>query len=732
MTRRQRPHSSRSLVRALTVAVTAVSIPTLSMAQTEAARAPEDPNAPTQVGAERITGRPDREVTLDRDAEVTRGPMTLNADHATYDIVDDRVKAEGNVKMRRYNERYSGTDLDIKLDTGEGYINNPTYNLGPRARNAQGKAGRIDFASREEAVVQNGTYSTCEGPDPDWYLQSGTMNLDSSRDIGTASRSIVYFKGVPILGTPFITFPLSDQRKSGFLPPAIGTTSKGGIEVSTPYYLNIAPNRDLTLFPRIISRRGVQLGAQARYLGEDYSGQIRAEDLPSDRITGTNRYAYSITHAQKLAPGLTFGANLNGASDDNYPNDFQSSITNSSLRLLPRDLNLTYARPYWTAVARTTSYQVLQDPAAPITKPYSRLPQITVTGNRADYGGFDVSMVTDYTRFSQDQLVEGDRMVVNPRISYPIIAPGYFIRPSVSLNAASYNLQNTAPGQPTTITRTLPTLSVDSGLVFERDTSFLGRPATQTLEPRLFYVYTPYRNQNQIPLFDTALSDFSFAQLFSENRYIGYDRISDANQLTAAVVSRYLEEDGTERLRLALGQRFYFNQQLVTTGTAASENKSDILAAVSGQVTPTLQFDAGVQYSQSLHKTNAETYGVRWQPGPQRVLNLQRRRDVATALDLVDASAQWPLAARLYGVARVNYSMIEKKVSESLFGLEYKADCWVFRVVAQRTPTATNVATSSLFFQLELNGLSRLGSNPLTALRNNVPGYTPVNQPPLP
>jgi LPS-assembly protein len=732
MTRRQRPHSSASLIRALTVAVTAVSLPGLATAQNAPARAPEDPNAATQVGAERITGRPDREITLDRDAEVTRGPMTLNADHATYDIVDDRVQAEGNVKMRRYSERYTGTDLDIKLDTGEGYINNPTYNLGQSRRNAQGKASRIDFESRDEAVVHDGTYSTCEGPDPDWYLKAGTMNLDSSRDIGTASRSVVYFKGVPILGSPFITFPLSDERKSGFLPPAIGTTSKGGLEISTPYYLNIAPNRDLTLFPRVITRRGLQLGAQARYLGESYSGQIRAEDLPNDRQTGTNRYAYSINHAQRLVPGLSFGANLNGASDDNYPNDFQNSITNSGLRLLPRDLNLTYTQPYWTAVARTTTYQVLQDPIVPITKPYARLPQLSVNGSRFDYNGFDISTVADFTRFSQPQLIEGDRMVFNSRISYPIVAPGYFIRPSLALNAASYSLQNTAAGQPTSITRTLPTFSIDSGLVFERDASFLGRSATQTLEPRLFYVYTPYRNQSQIPLFDTALSNFSFAQLFSENRYIGYDRISDSNQVTAALVSRYLEEDGTERLRLALGQRFYFNQQLVTTGTAASENKSDILAAASGQVTPTLQLEAGVQYSQSLHKTNAETYGVRWQPGPQRVLNLQRRRDVATALDLLDASGQWPIAARLYGVARVNYSMLEKRISESLFGLEYKADCWVFRVVAQRTPTATNVATSSLFFQLELNGLSRLGSNPMTALRNNVPGYTPVNQPPLP
>jgi LPS-assembly protein len=729
MTRRQRFLPPGRLVRALTVALTAASLPLLAAAQASPKRPPEDPNAPTNLGAERMTGRPEREIILERDAEVTRGNTTLNADRASYDVVEDRVKASGNVRMRRFNDRYTADELDIKLDTGEGYLENPTYHL--ETRNAQGKADRIDFEGQDMAVVHDGTYSTCEGPDPDWYLSSRTINLDTSRDIGTASRAIVYFKGVPLLGSPYLTFPLSDARKSGFLPPAIGATNKGGLEISTPYYFNIAPNRDLTLYPRIISQRGVQLGVQARYLGESYSGQTRVEGLPNDRLTGTNRGALSLLHSQTLAPGLFFNANVNAASDDQYPNDFPSSITNSSQRLLLRDLSLMYARPYWTAIARTTNYQVLQDPVSPLPRPYDRLPQLSVTAARQDVGGFDLSLMSDFTRFYHPDLVRGDRSVINPRASYPIIAPGYFITPSVSVHATSYNLDNPASGQPATLTRTLPTFSVDSGLVFERETSFLGRPATQTLEPRLFYVYTPFKDQSQFPLFDTALAEFNFSQIFSENRYVGNDRISDANQLTAAVVSRFIEEDGVERMRVALGQRFYFNEQRVTNGGMAAENKSDLLAAASGQVTPTLALDAGVQYSQSLHKTNASSMGVRWTPAPQKVLNLQYRRDVLTSLDLVDFSSQWPIAKRLYGVGRVNYSLLEKRVSQSLVGLEYQADCWVFRVVAQRTPTATNVATSSLFFQLELNGLSKLGSNPMSALRNNVPGYTPVNQAPL-
>jgi len=725
MTRRQRYFRTRPAVRALTLAVLA-SLPALAAAQTKYQRPVEDPNAPTTLGAERLTGRPDREITLERDAEVTRGGTTLNADRAEYDIVDDRVKASGNVRLKRFKDRFTGDDANLKLDTGEGYIDNPTYHL--EMRNAQGKADRIDFESDDRSVVHNGTYSTCEAPDQDWYLSSRTINLDSGRDIGTAERAVLYFKGVPLLASPYMSFPLSDQRKTGFLPPTFGTSNRNGIEASTPYYINIAPNRDLTLYPRMISQRGLQLGAHARYLGDGYYGQTRVEGLMNDSQTGQSRGALTMLHSQRLAPSLSFNANVNMASDDQYPNDFPHSITNSRQRLLARDLSLNYAQPYWNLLARTSSYQVLQDPLAPIAMPYDRLPQISLNAARQELGGFDLSLKSDFTRFYHPTLVRGDRSVVNPRISYPILAPGYFVTPSLSLHATSYSLTNQAADQPTTLTRTLPTFSLDSGLVFERDASFLGRPATQTLEPRLFYTYTPYKDQSKFPIFDTALAEFSFAQIFSENRYVGNDRITDSNQLTAAVVSRFIEEDGVERLRVALGQRFYFNQQQVAGNTSNAENKSDLLAAMSGQVTPTLLLDAGIQYSQSQRKTNASSLGVRWLPGPQQVFNLQYKRDVPTAVDLLNVSTQWPITRRFYGVGRVNYSLEEKKVSESLFGVEYKADCWIFRVVAQRTPTATNVATSSLFFQLELNGLSSLGSNPYRALRNNIPGYNRLSE----
>ena len=735
---------------AATLAATVTVLPMVAHAQSQPkppkpAKPPraDESNLPANLQAEQMTGRPDREIIMERDVEITRGSTILRSDRATYKVVEDQIDASGNVRMNRYGDRYTGDEVQLKMDSGQGYVTNPTYRL--QTNNAQGKAERIDFASQEEAVITEGTYSTCEGPDPDWYLKARTRDLDTGRDIGTAKRTIVYFKGVPILGTPSMSFPLSDARKSGLLPPTFGTSSKGGFEIVVPYYFNIAPNRDLTVYPKIITKRGLQLGADARYLGQTYNGETKIEGLANDQQTKTNRYAVTSTHFQNLTPALSFGWDLNKASDDNYPSDFSHTITTSAQRLLLRNINATYVGNFWNTSIRSSNYQVLQDPAAPITRPYDRLPQISFNAARQDVAGFDWAVDAEATRFYHPNLQRGDRAVLNPKLSFPVIGPGYFFTPRVSAHATRYHLESQSidagaaagtPGsQPVTrssggdLTRVLPTFSLDSGLVFERESKLLGPAMTQTLEPRLFYVRTPYKDQSLFPNFDSAEADLSFAQLFSENRFIGNDRISDANQLTAAVTSRFIETSGAERLRMALGQRFYFSAPKVTLNPIANPSRSDLLASVSGQVTPTIGVDGNIQYSESAAQMVRANYGVRYQPAPRKVLNVQYRRDVPNKLEQAEFSTQWPFAQRWYGVARVNYSLTDKKIAEGLAGFEYKADCWVFRMVGQRTPTATNQTASSLFFQLELNGLTRLGSNPNDALRSGIPGYQSINQP---
>ncbi|MES2070346.1 MAG: LPS-assembly protein LptD [Pseudomonadota bacterium] len=699
-------------------------IPVVKLVRTNKAEdKASDKDAPTVIRAESIGGRPERFINFDNGLEMEKGGTTLKADRGTYRNLEDEVEASGNLRMQRFGDCYNGDAMRLQMDTGIGYIENPVYKL--VRNNAQGHAARIDFKSEEHSIISNGTYSTCEGLNPDWYLKADTLNLDTGLDSGIARKAVVYFKDVPILFAPSLSFPLSGARQSGFLPPTFGASSKGGIEFGLPYYYNIAPNRDLTIFPKLIARRGLQVGLEGRYLGETYSGETSVEGLLNDQQTKTDRWSIASIHNQKLLPNLDFSWNVNAASDDDYPSDFSRSITKTAQRLLLRETNLIYYGSFWNLGLRASNYQVLQDPAAPITRPYDRLPQLNLHAEKRDLMGFDWTLDSSLTRFWHPTMVRGDRAVLNPQLSYPIINPGWFITPKISLHATTYHLDNPDAGQSRDFSRSLPTFSVDSGMVFERKANFFGENITQTLEPRLFYVRTPYRDQSLFPNFDSATADFNFAQIFSENRFTGSDRIGDSNQVTAALISRYIEANGEERLRLAVGQRFYFNTQRVALpDAAANQSRSDLLLSADGRISKTLSADAALQLSQTERQSVRANYGLRWQPETGKVLNAEYRFQRGT-LEQLDFSGQWPLARRWYAVARTNYSLQDKKLIEGVAGFEYRADCWSFRFIAQRFATATLQSTSAFSFQLELNGLGRfgLGSNPIDVLKKNISGY---------
>lgn len=698
---------------------------------------PADKDLPVTVQADEMQGQLDRTLILKNNVEMQQGEILLKSDIATYRIIKNEVDLEGNVWMRRLKDNYSGDRATLDMDYGQGHVSNPTYLLG--VNGGRGKAERIDFLDKDQAVITDGTYSTCEAPNPDWYVQANTMELDTGRDVGTMKSGTVYFKGVPILGAPYLSFPLSKERKSGILPPTFGATSNGGAELTVPYYFNIAPNRDLTIYPKLIAKRGMQLGLKGRYLGETYEGSLTAEGI-EDNMTHTGRYFLRSEHTQHITKQAKFGWDISKASDDEYISDFSRTISGSSQRLLLRNAYTSYENDYWYAVGRISKYQLLQDVDNPIQKPYDRVPQLFVQGTHNDWHGFDVNVTSEFTRFENtgtlaynkgQTLIGGDRAYMTSSIAYPIVHPGYFLTPKLTLDATSYKLNNVDVGQRKNFNRVLPTLSLDAGLRFERDFSLSGQGYTQTLEPRLFYVKTPYRDQSDYPNFDSDVTDFNFAQIFSENRFVGHDRIGDANQVTAGLESRLFRSNGEELLRLAAAQRFYFTQPRVELGNTAStikNSKSDVLFSASGQVTSEVKLNGMVQYSQTLDKTVRAHYGASWQPAPKKVLNLRYRLDRSVDdLKQIELSGQWPLFARWYGVARANYSMIDKKVAEGLAGFEYQADCWVFRFVAQRIPTSSSKTSTSFFIQLELTGFSQIGTNPIDVLTNSISGYQPVH-----
>ena len=698
------------------------------------------------IAADSIDGVNDKSVSAQGNVSLTQGNMELTAERLDYDKTSDTATAPGKVRINRDGDVVTGTDLKLKVDTEVGRMGDPTFFFSkspdrPSQRyEARGAAKRIDFEGADKERLYDAFYTTCKLDESEWYLRISELSLDRARNIGTGINAVVEFKGVPILYMPYMTFPLNNQRKSGFLAPTIGTSSSSGLEMAVPYYWNIAPNLDATITPKIFTRRGLQLGAEFRYLNRDYLGQLDTEYLPRDRLAERDRYLASLRHYQNLdkwlAPGWSASINAQKVSDDNYFRDLSTRISNTAQTNLPRDFALTYVSDYGNLISRYLSFQTLQDPTAPpILAPYRLAPQITFNARPNRWNGFELNTIGEFTAFEHPTLVSGRRWLLYPSASYPITRPFGFITPKLGFHATRYDLTRNTRGFESG-TRALPILSVDSGLAFERPTTFYGGSITQTLEPRLFFLHVPFRDQSKLPLFSTAETDFSFAQIFNENLFVGGDRISDARQITAAVTTRFIENlTGVERLRAALGQRYYFGRQRVTLSsntalgisdvTTGDISRSDFLAALSGQVSDRWTLDSGFQYSASTKQFQKTNVSARYNAEGGRLLNFSYRF-TRESLKQIDISTQWPfgrVAPAWTLLARANYSLRDRRLIEGLLGVEYNQGCWEFRLVAHRFATAAEKYSNSIQFQLELKGLSKLGINPLETLKQNISGY---------
>src|SRR5436309_10733277 len=642
-------------------------------------RSPSEERAlPIIVDADRIEGVAGKDTTARGNASLRRGGLSIRADSLTYHEGNEEVEASGNVRLQRNGDTLKGPALRYSIRDATGLFEKPDFTFTPRPKtgqqpvSARGQAESIEFLGENQYRIKDGFFTSCKPGDDGWLVKADELDLDFTREVGTARGAKVYFEGLPVIAAPSFDFSLNNQRKSGFLPPSIGVTGKSGPEVGIPYYLNLAPNYDLTLTPRYMEKRGLQLAEQFRYLQKDYKGDFSAEVLPNDRAADRRRYGMSLAGSYNRDGSLLGGLNLNKVSDDSYFRDLATRINITSQATLLREGFLTYNGKWWdtgsySATARVQRFQVLQDPDNPIVVPYGRTPQLSLSTLRQDIGGFDFGSAAEFVDFSHPSLVNGKRSTLYPSLSLPLVTPSFFLTPKVGVHYTYYSLyeippsatDQTIPAFPNSISRTLPIFSVDSGLIYERETNALGQGVIQTLEPRFYYVNIPFRDQNQIPLFDTAIADFNYAQIFSENMFSGGDRINDARQLTAAVTSRMLlPSTGQEVLRGTFGQRYYFKDQQVTLGPAAPRtyHASNFLTALSGRLS-------------------------------------------------------------------------DSRIVEGIGGLEYGADCWTIRFVVQRFALTAGTSSSSLFLQLELNGFSRLGSNPLEALKRSIPGYQRINAP---
>ena len=684
---------------------------------------------PAYISAQRLEGQTENQIVASGDVELRKRGQTVFADRVVYQQTSQELVADGAVRIEQNGMQMQGPHLELNLDTNIGNMSKPVFKLA--VNNSRGRADILHMKGQQKYSVQNVEYTMCPIGNDDWLLKASQLDIDSDRQVGVARNARVEFLGVPILYMPWMDFSLSNKRQSGFLGPIFGSTARSGSEVSLPYYWNIAPNRDATIELRAMAKRGLMVKNEFRYLDTNYAGEAHLDILPNDMLTNNTRLRSSLRHTQNFGNGLSASTNLNYVSDDAYFRDMSNILSETSLTNLVREGVLSYGGGWWNASARMQSYQTLQDPAAPVAEPYRRLPQITLGALRPLAGG-DIAFTGELVSFSHPTTVNGRRLVMYPSLSYPLIAaPSFYLTPKIGVHYTDYSLGANNLGALPDSSRTLPIVSLDSGMALERDWKVGKRDYVQTLEPRAYFLYIPYRNQNQLPNFDTAQADFNFAQMFTENRFFGNDRIGDAQQVTLSLTSRLLDANsGAERLRVAIGQRFSFKTPLVNlvSPVEATNNKSDVLLAVLGQVTPAWSLNSALQYNPNQARTEKLNVGARYQPESGKVLNLGYRF-TRNSLRQVDISTQWPLSQRWHAMARWNYSLQDNRILELLTGVEYNACCWTARVVAQRFATATNELSTGIFVQLELSGLVRIGSDPLNALRQSIAGFTKLNQP---
>jgi len=716
---------------------------------------------PSFITGQQINGSTDLETVVEGNAMLRKGDMVIKADRLQYNNPTDLARATGHVRINRAGNVYEGPLLELRVDAFEGFFNQPSYEF---LRNkAHGQADRVDFLDDQRAVIHNANFTTCRrlpGPNwlPDWILKATTISIDNAEDTGTAEGALLSFKGVPLLPIPYLSFPLSDQRKSGFLPPTLGLDNVNGSEFSQPYYWNIAPNRDATFTPALMSKRGLNLGTEFRYLEPSYGGTARLDWMPVDTLRDRSRWGLNLNHQARFAQawtdnGMALNLSLNRVSDDNYWRDFTRTNGSLTQRLLANDATLAWTNGPFSSSLRTLKWQTLQDVSAPIIPPYDRLPQLSTRYASRTAQGLNVAMEADFTRFESDSALTGQpnarRVFSLLQLSRPWTAAAGFVTPKLQLHASNYQFDAPLANGESQATRVLPTLSIDSGLVFERDTALFGRKLRQTLEPRVFYVATPYRDQSLLPNYDSGANDFNLATIFSENAFVGNDRISDSNLLTLGVTSRFLSPaTGAEVVRMGVAQRVRFQDQRVTLpgGAPVVDRISDLLLGGSIHWDPRWSFDGTVQFNPHTEQSVRSTLGARYNPGSYRTVSAAYRyqRD---ASEQVDIGWQWPVndlwsdrgqnlgagqgqgEGRWYSVGRLNYSMTDGKLVDSVLGFEYDAGCWLGRMVWERLQTSTETATQRILFQLEFVGFSRLGVNPLKSLKANIPNYQNLREP---
>ncbi|NNM58635.1 MAG: LPS-assembly protein LptD [Legionellales bacterium] len=748
-----------------------------------------------------VITQPNRSIDSDL-AYINRNQQTLKPE--SIDVYGQVILREpGNLAIANQGHfnllDKTGTLSDViyRMTYGNNFVDTLEYPEGKPLVNTDvnswGIAKTVNRQADGVITIYQGTYSACPPLTRAWHLSAQDISLNHNTGRGQAYNAFFYLGDIPVLYTPYFSFPIDKRRKSGFLYPTFGHSSTSGYELGIPFYWNIAPNYDATITPDVMTERGLQMNGIFRYLTPDSSGNVHGSFLYDDKEfanfqqdsltnyaptmpglsdlenASDNRYLISLQDTRSYSANWSSYLYLNHVSDDYYFEDFDSDPAQTTENQIVNQGDLYFNSEHWHFTGQMEGYQTLHPiNQSYVANQYKELPELTLNGQYPAFSNglnFNISNQFDDFYIDQDPIAgtqpEGIRVNTTPEISLPKNWVWGFFKPDLQLSATQYNLTNQLPNEASNITRVLPIFDIDAGLFFDKDTRFFGHEYKQTLEPRLFYLYVPYENQNDIPLFDTTIQPFSFSQLFQTNRFTGLDRIGDANQVSLAVTSRFIDEaTGDEKLRASIGEIYYFEQRQVNLDTdtldlVTLDNQvpaNTYISPVAGELNYFINKDwnvtSNIAWDPNYGQTNNANIFFQYKTDNRHILNLGYtflrggdtfvppdgttttipENSIQNNLNQTDFSIVWPLAGNWTGLARWNYNISHNYPQTYFAGIQYDACCWSFRAVAGRefnyldnmdTPQFNN----EVYFQISLKTLGNVGTSSPTGLLANIPGY---------
>ena len=661
---------------------------------------------------------------LKGNVQVLTSSWLLTTDTLRHDEANKKIGALGNVEY--WNDELYVRGDKAQVQTDQDIVDIQNVEFLNEAAHERGAADRAQRISKDLIKIQGVTnYTTCLPGNEDWQLKADSLDLDYLENTGTAHNARVYFKGVPILYSPYFSFPLKDIRKSGFLSPNTRISDATGYELSIPYYFNIAPNQDATLTTRVTTLRGSIFKGEYRYLQPWGGGEVDVEVVPRDLKRGGTRGRFRLQHQGSFAPGWGIDFDYNHVSDKDYFDEINHDPSLSSTSHLRRRISLHYNAPLWEVRGRIESYRTIDTSIVESKRPYQRLPQFLFHSRfpRIDNQLY-FNTAVEFVHFERKSSVTGNRFDIQPSISYPLRHSWGFIEPSLGVRHTAYELENNTLGG-NSLSRTTVHFSTDAGLYFEQPIPWETPRFTQTLEPRFFYLARPFVDQSDIPLFDTGEFTFDSTQLFRTDRFSGPDRVGDAHQISTEITSRLLSnESGREILRARFGRILHFRDRRVQLPGLSEQTTSTTpyifeLASGSGPLT----FTAGTQWNTKSDQSDRHNLSARYQPKSDRVINISYRfqRNITEETDF---SFRWPWSPQLSVVGRYNYSLLSKQTLDVFSGIEYENCCWSFRTLLRRfLINGSNKYNHGVFVQLELKGLTHIGQKADIFLNKNIPGY---------